>query len=194
MLFISLLGYVFGKLTSFGYFGIVFALVFAIVMSFSSYYYSDKIVLSVSGAKPADREQYPALYNSVEGLAIAAGLPTPRIYVIDDPALNAFATGRDPEHAVIAVTTGLLNIMNKLELEGVIAHEMSHIADYDIRLSTLAVVMVGTVILLSSWLRQSAFWGGFGRNRNRDSGSAIFVIIALLLAVLAPLAAQLLRL
>jgi heat shock protein HtpX len=191
---VSLLGYVFGQVTQFGYAGIIVALLIAVFMSFSSYYYSDKVVLSISGAKPADKEQYRFLYNTVEGLSIAAGLPMPKVYVIDDPAPNAFATGRDPEHSAIAVTTGLLDAMDKLELEGVIAHEMSHIADYDIRLSTLAVVMVGTVILLSSWLRQSAFWGGFRRNRSRDNAGAVIIVIALLLAVLAPIAAQLLRL
>jgi heat shock protein HtpX len=192
--FVSLLGYIFGQLTRFGYSGVAIALIFALIMSFSSYYYSDKIVLSISGAESADREQYPALYNSVEGLSIAAGLPVPRIYVINDPAPNAFATGRDPEHSAIAVTSGLLNMMNKLELEGVIAHEMSHIADYDIKLSTLAVVMVGTIVLLSAWLRQSAFWGGLRRGRDRDNSGIIILIVALVFAILAPIAAQLLRL
>jgi heat shock protein HtpX len=192
--FVSLLGYIFGQITRFGYSAVAIALVFALIMSFSSYYYSDKIVLSISGAEPADREQYRALYNSVEGLSIAAGLPVPRIYFINDPAPNAFATGRDPEHSAIAVTSGLLDMMNKLELEGVIAHEMSHVADYDIKLSTLAVVMVGTIVLLSAWLRQSAFWGGLRRGRDRDNAGVIILIIALVFAILAPIAAQLLRL
>lgn len=193
VVFVVALGYVFGQLTDLGYFGPVIALVIAGFMSFTSYYYSDRIVLAISGAKEAEKQEFPYLYNTVEGLSIAAGLPMPKLYVIDDPAPNAFATGRDPEHAAIAVTTGLLGMMDRLELEGVISHEMSHIADYDIRLTTLAVVLVGTVLLLSSWLRRSFFWGGMRRRRGNREGGAIIAIIGLLLAILAPFAAQLLR-
>lgn len=194
ILFILLLGYVLGALTRLGYFGIVIALVIAFFMSFTSYYYSDQIVLTVSGARPAEKGKYPYLYNTVEGLSIAAGLPMPKVYVIDDPAPNAFATGRDPEHSAIAVTTGLLNMMNRLELEGVVAHEMSHIADYDIRLSTIAVVLVGAVFIISGLLRQSFFWGEFRRERGREGLGPILLIIGLILAILAPVAAQIIRL
>lgn len=195
VIFILLLGYVLGALTSLGYFGVVIALIIAAFMGFTSYYYSDRIVLTISGAHPAPKAEYPYLHNTVEGLTIAAGLPKmPDIYMINDPAPNAFATGRDPEHSAIAVTTGLLNMMDRLELEGVIAHEMSHIADYDIKLSTIAVVLVGAVFILAGLLRQSFFWGGLRRGRDREGLGPILLIIGLILAVVAPLAAQLIRL
>ncbi len=191
--FVALLGYVIGQLTYLGYTGVIIALIIAFIMSYSSYYYSDRVVLAVSGARAAEKEEFPYLYNTVEGLSIAAGLPMPKVYVIDDPAPNAFATGRDPEHSAIAATTGLLGMMDRLELEGVIGHEMSHIADYDIKLSTLAVVLVGSVFLLTGFLRNSFFWGGLRRERDRNLGP-IVAIIGLILIVLAPIAAQLLRL
>lgn len=172
------------------------AVVFAIVMSIGSYYNSDKIVLSMSGAHPADPVQYAHLVNSVEGLAIAAGIPAPKVYVIDDTAPNAFATGRDPEHGVICVTTGLLQKMDRVELEGVIGHEMSHIKNYDIRFSTLVVVMVGVVALLSDWFLRSMWYGGGRRRRNdSDSGDAglIWMVIGIAAAILAPLAAALMQ-
>lgn len=192
---VLLVGYVFGEVTYFGPFGIAIAAVIAIVMSFSSYYYSDKIVLSISRARPVDKQEYPHLYNSVEGLAIAAGIPVPKMYVIDDSAPNAFATGRDPRHAAIAVTTGLIEKMSRLELEGVVAHEMSHIQNYDIRMATMAVVLVGIVALLSDWMLRSFFWGG-GRRREGDRGGfgGIIVLVGLVLAILAPIVAQLIRL
>jgi len=136
------------------------------------------------------------LYNVVEGLSIAAGVPAPKCYVIDDTAPNAFATGRNPKNSVICVTTGLLQKMNRAELEGVIAHEMSHIKNYDIRLQTLAVVMVGVVALLSDWIMRSFWWGGGRRRGGRDKSGAgaIFVVVGLLLAVLGPIISQLIRL
>ncbi|HEY3375112.1 MAG TPA: zinc metalloprotease HtpX [Candidatus Aquicultor sp.] len=194
IIFIALLGYVFGRLTYFGYWGVAVALAIAIFMSWTSYYYSDRIVLSISGAHGAEKTEYPYLYNTVEGLAIAAGIPMPKLYVIDDRAPNAFATGRDPEHSAIAVTAGLLSMMDRLELEGVIGHEMSHIADYDIRLSTIAVVLVGSVFLLSAWMRQSFFWGGMRRSRDSQGAGPIIAILGLILIILAPIAAQLMRL
>lgn len=177
------------------------ALVFATVGPLVSYYNSDKIILRMSNARPADIEEHahPHLKNTVEGLAIAAGIPKPRLYIIDDTAPNAFATGRNPEHGVIAVTTGLLQKLNRRELEGVIAHEMSHIKNYDTLLSSIAVILVGVVALLSDWMLRS-FW--FGR-RGRRSGSSrsgggqaqlIILVIALAMAILAPIVAQLLRL
>jgi heat shock protein HtpX len=194
IVFIVFLGYIFGELTYFGYAGVVIALVIALSMTFTSYFYSDRIVLSMSGARAAEKTEFPYLYNTVEGLSIAAGLPMPKLYVIDNAAPNAFATGRDPEHAAIAVTTGLLEKMDRLELEGVIAHEMSHISDYDIRVATLAAVLVGTVVLLSGWLRRSFFWGGARRGRDRQGLGPIFAVVGLLVAVFAPIAAQMLRL
>jgi len=196
MVFVVFLGYVFGELTQFGYAGVAIALVIAIAMSWTSYYYSDKIVLTMSRARPVEKNELPYLYNVIEGLSIAAGVPVPKMYVIEDTAPNAFATGRDPEHSAIAVTTGLLDKLNRVELEGVIAHEMSHIKNYDIKLATLAVVMVGVVALLSDWLLRSFWWGGGRRRRNEGGGesNAILMVVGLILAILAPLVAQLMRL
>lgn len=194
VIFVLLLGYIFGRLTYFGYFGVVLAAVIALAMSWGSYYYSDKIVLAMSRARSVEKKEYPHLYNTVEGLAIAAGLPTPRMYVIDDSAPNAFATGRDPEHAAVAVTTGLLDKLNRAELEGVIAHEMSHIKNYDIRLATITVVMVGVIVLLSDWLLRSFWWGGRRREGEGGQLGAIFLVVGLIAAILAPLIAQLMRL
>ena len=191
------LTWVFGELTGFGPYGLVLAIAIAVAMTFGSYYASDKIVLAISRAKPVQKKDYPYLYNVVEGLAIAAGLPKPRCYIIDDTAPNAFASGRNPQNSVIVVTTGLSQKLNRAELEGVIAHEMSHIKNYDVLVQTLAVVMVGVVALLSDWILRSFFWGGGrrrSRNRGRGSGAEIFIIVGLVMAILSPLIAQLLRL
>jgi heat shock protein HtpX len=191
------LTWAFGEMTGWGTQGLVVAVVIAVAMTFGSYYASDKIVLAISRARPVKKEEYPYLYNVVEGLAIAAGLPKPRCYVIDDTAPNAFASGRNPKNSVIVVTTGLIQKLNRAELEGVIAHEMSHIKNYDVLVQTLAVVMVGVVALLSDWILRTFFWGG-GRRRSRDRSSgnagAIFIVVALVLAILSPIVAQLLRL
>jgi len=194
---IFLLAWLFGQVTELGSYALIPATIIAVLMTIGSYYGSDKIVLAVSRARPVSREEYPYLYNVVEGLAIAAGLPKPRCYIINDSAPNAFASGRNPENSVIVVTTGLLDKLNRAELEGVIAHEMSHIKNYDILVQTLAVVMVGVVVLLSDWILRSFLWGG-GRRRNSDkqggNAGAILIVVALVLAVLAPLFAQLLKL
>src|SRR5574340_1161424 len=145
-------------------------------MSWGSYWYSDKIVLAMSHARPVDRDTEPYLVNTVEGLAIAAGLPVPRAYIIDDPAPNAFATGRNPENAAIAVTTGLLQMMNRQELEGVLGHELSHIKNYDTLLQTLAAVLAGSVTLISEWMLRSFWWGG-GRRRDSESGQFGVIIL-----------------
>jgi heat shock protein HtpX len=195
ILVLAALGYLFGYLTGSGPFGLAIAIVIATVLSFSSYYYSDKLVLSMSRARPVTKEEFPYLFNTVEGLSIAAGLPAPKPYVIEDSAPNAFATGRDPEHASVAVTTGLLEKMNRSELEGVLAHEMSHIKNFDIRFMSLVTVLVGTVALLSDWLIWGFRWGGRGRSRDRDGSAAtISAIVGFLLAILAPLIAQLIQL
>ena len=168
------------------------AVVVAIAMTFSSYYYSDRIVLAMSQARPAEKPQYAHLINSVEGLAIASGIPTPRVYVIDDTAPNAFATGRDPEHGVICVTTGLLQKLNRVEVEGVIAHEMGHIKNYDIRFTTLVAVLVGIVALLSDWMLRSFRFRR--RSSSRDGGAGlIWLVIAIVVAILAPLTAALMQ-
>lgn len=169
-----------------------FAIILAVLMNFLSYWFSDKIVLALHKAKPVTREEYFDLWNATENLSIAAGLPMPRLYVIEDPAPNAFATGRDKEHAVVCVTTGLLAILDKNELEGVIAHELSHIGNRDILLSTVVVVMAGFVALLSDIFLRSQMWGN-NRSRNKNVGGAI-LIIGLILAILTPIAATLIRL
>ena len=190
------LSWVFGELTGWGSHGLVIAVIIAVAMTFGSYYASDKIVLAISRAKPVKKEDYPYLYNVVEGLAIAAGLPKPRCYIIDDTAPNAFASGRNPKNSVIVVTKGLLEKLNRAELEGVIAHEMAHVKNYDILIQTLAVVMVGIVALLSDWILRTLFWGR-GRRRSDSKGrggAEIFIVVGLVLAVLSPMIAQFLRL
>lgn len=164
----------------------------AIVMTWGSYFASDKIALSMSRAKLADGPRYSQLHNIVEGLALAAGIPKPRVYVIDDTAPNAFATGRNPEHAAIAVTTGLLARMNREELEGVIAHELSHVKNRDTLVMTLAVTLVGVIVLLADWFLRSMFWGGRGRGRGSGMGAPMIIIGAILM-IFAPLIAQLLQ-
>jgi heat shock protein HtpX len=177
--------------------GILIALLFAGGAAALSYWKSDAVALAMSRAKPADPEQYARLHNVVEGLCIAAGLPKPRVYVVEDDAPNAFATGRNPKHAAIAVTTGLLEKMNRIELEAVLAHELSHVKNYDILVSTLAVTMVGAVALVSD-IGLRALWFGGGRRRSNDSGGnagpgAILALLGLVLLVLAPIAAKLMQ-
>jgi heat shock protein HtpX len=187
------IGYVFGWYMGVGYWGVGIAVAFAIVMTWGSYFSSDKIALSMSRAKPADEIQYRQLHNIVEGLALAAGLPKPRVYVVDDTAPNAFATGRNPEHAAIAVTRGLMAKLNREELEGVIAHELSHIQNRDTLVMTIAVTLVGVIVLLADWFMRAMWWGG-GGDRDRGGGLGLpFAIIGVLLLILAPLIAQLLQ-
>ncbi len=162
---------------------------FSVFMSFFSYYFSDKIVLAMSKAKEIKRLDDPELYRTVENLSIAAGLPTPKVYLIDDTAPNAFATGRDPKHAVVAITTGLRSKLTKQELEGVMAHELSHIGNYDIRLTTIIVVLVGVVTLLADWMLRMSFYG-----KKRENGSGWIAIVGIVLALLSPLAATLIQL
>lgn len=194
VLLVMAIGYVFGQVTNWGYTGLVLAAVVAFGMAWGSYWYSDRIVLSMSRARPVDKQTEPYIVNTVEGLAIAAGLPVPRAYVIDDPAPNAFATGRDPEHAAVAVTTGLVSKLDRLELEGVIAHEMSHIKNRDTLVQTLTAVLAGTVALLSDWMLRSMWWGG-GRRRDNEGGQLqiVFIVLGLVLAILAPLFAALIQ-
>lgn len=168
-----------------------FALLFYVIIVWSA---GDKIILATAGAKKATRESYPFIHHVVEGLSIAAGIPKPEVYIVEDAAPNAFATGRDPQHASVAVTTGLLNIMKKEELEGVLAHEISHIANYDIRLMMIAVVFAGAIALLSdiTWrlIRSGAIRGGGGK---KGGGVAILLIIAIVLLILSPIFAEIIR-
>ncbi len=196
ILLVLAVGTVFGYATDFGIGGLIIAAVVAFAMTWGSYWYSDKIVLSMSHARPVDKATEPYIVNTVEGLSIAAGLPMPRAYVIDDPAPNAFATGRNPENAAIAVTTGLVAKLDRLELEGVIAHELSHIKNYDTLVQTMAAVLAGTVVLLSDWMVHSFWWGG-GRRRSNDSGGgqigAVIALVGVALAILSPLFATMIQ-
>lgn len=195
MLLVLAVGWASGYAFDWGPGGLVLALAIVSVMTWGSYWYSDRIVLSISRARPVDRNTEPYLVNAVEGIAIAAGLPVPRAYVIDDPAPNAFATGRNPEHAAIAVTTGLMSKLDRLELEGVIAHEMSHIKNYDTLIQTLAAVMAGSIILLSDWMVRSWFWGG-GRRRGNNEGGQLggaLALVAIVLLLLSPIFASLIQ-
>lgn len=168
------------------------ALIFSGISGFTSYYYSDKIILGLSGAKIATRQQFFTLYTVTENLCLASGLPFPSLYVIDDTAPNAFATGRDPKHATVCVTTGLLQKLNRTELEGVIGHELSHVANYDIRLMSLVTVLVGMVTLLADWMLRSS-WGGRSNSKDRG-GSGVILIVGLVLALLSPIVSKLIQL
>lgn len=195
LLIIIALGYVFSR--AYGQPGILaFAVVFSCVSAFISYYFSDKITLAMSHAREIDRKSSADLFRLVENLTITAGLPLPRIYIIEDTAINAFATGRDPQHAVVCVTTGALTRLNKTELEGVIAHELSHVGNYDIRFMTLVVVLVGIITLVADWFVRIGMWGG-GRRRSNDSeggNNQAFAIVGLVLALLSPIIATLIQL
>jgi heat shock protein HtpX len=192
--FIVVLGIAFNAAIGYGPVGVLVALVVALGLAFGSYWKSDSIALAMSRAEPADQATYARLHNLVEGLCIASGLPKPRLYVVQDPAPNAFATGRNPQHAAVAVTTGLLEKMNRVELEGVLAHELSHIKNYDILVSTLAVTMVGAAALMSD-LGIRMLWFGGGRRASSDSGTNPFIgLVALMLIVLAPVIARVMQL
>lgn len=205
MVFVIIAMYIISSAMGYREIALPFALLVSFLGTFFSYYYSDKIVLGMSGARPATHEEDRMLDNVVEGLCLAAGLPKPKIYVIEDSAPNAFATGRNPQNAVVCVTTGLLEKLNRSELEGVIAHELSHIKNYDTLLMTVTAVMLGTLTLLSEWFMRSLWWGG-GRGRyssrsddrrqeaGSGSGAAIFLVIGIVFAILAPIVAQLIHL
>lgn len=165
------------------------AIIFALVMNVGSYWFSDKLVLSMTGARPVTRGEFPDLWNIVENLSITAGLPMPKVYVIDEGAPNAFATGRDPEHAVVAATTGLLQILERRELEGVIAHELSHIGNRDMLVMTVAVVLAGFVAMLADFFMRATLFGGSDERKH-----PIFLVLAIVGIILAPIAAQLIQL
>lgn len=172
------------------------AVFISVLMSFLSYWHSDKIVLAMTHAKPISFQDNPELYRIVENLCITAGLPAPKIYIINTPALNAFATGRNPKHAVVAVTEGLLSRLDRSELEGVIAHELSHIGNRDMLVSTVVVVLVGFIIIFSDFFMRWSFFGGRSRGRDRGNGNAaaIMMLIGIFLAILAPIMAKLIQL
>ena len=197
-LFIAFAGgvaFVIGKASGYGPSSGVLVFIVAIIYSFVSYFYSDKIVLATSGAKQIKKKDNPELFRIVENLAIGDGMPMPKVYIINDPSPNAFATGRDPQHAAVAATTGILERLNKSELEGVLAHELSHVKNYDTRLLAITAVLVGFISLLTDMFMRQLFWGGVGRDNDRDNrAQAIFLVIGLVLAILAPIIASLIQL
>ena len=194
--FVAALGYVFGEVLSPGYGAAVlpFAALFGSGSALISYYAGDKMLLAQSQARELGPNDEPVLRHVTEELAIGLGLPAPRLYVIEDSAPNAFATGRDPQHASVVVTRGLLDKMERRELEGVIAHEMSHVGNRDIRVMLLVAVLVGTVALLADWILRAMWWGGGRRDRDRGNAGAILLLIGLVLAILTPVVATLIQL
>jgi heat shock protein HtpX len=191
--FIMFFGWVIGECTDYGYGSLVYAGAVSLVMALGSYYGGDKMALATSGAKgPVKKEDNPYVYRMVENLAITAGVPMPKVYIIQDAAPNAFACGRDPKHASIAVTTGLVERLENEELEGVIAHELSHIKNYDIRLMTVVVVLVGIISIITQWMFRFRFIGGEDRD-NRGAGP-IIAIVGLLMIIISPIVGELIKL
>jgi len=190
------LGYTIGEYwgKGYGYGGIVFALVIALISGLVSYYGGAGMILAMSRAKRIEKKDHSQLFNVIDELAISAGVPMPAIYIIDDTAPNAFATGRDPEHASVAITTGLLSKLTRDELQGVMAHELSHVQNRDILFSMMVGIMVGSIVLISDFFVRSVIWGGRGRKKGGDKGSGPLILIGLLLAILAPIFAKMLQL
>lgn len=194
VVFITIISYLFSKVLGYSLTFVGFVLIFSGLISFLSFYHSDRIILELSGARQIKKADNPLLFNTVENLCIAAGIPTPRIYIINDSSPNAFATGRDPNHAVVCVTTGILDRLNKVELEGVIAHELSHIKNYDIRLMGIVAILVGFVAILANIFLRSIWLNG--RDDKKDSGNmqAILVMLGFIFAILSPIVATLIQL
>jgi heat shock protein HtpX len=195
VLLLGAVGAAVGVLTGYGLAGTIIALAVSATIAFTSYWKADAIALAVSRAKPADPDEYKRLHNLVEGLCIAGGIPKPRVYIIDDPAPNAFATGRNPRHAAIAVTSGLLQKLNRVELEGVLAHELSHIRNYDILVSTLAVTLVGAIALLTDTAIRLMWWNGgrVHREGDRNDGGNPLALVGFALLIFAPILAKLMQ-
>ena len=197
VVFVVLVTWVFSQVLDLGPGVVGMGLIFAGLTSFASYYWSDKIILAISGARPADRNKDFVFYTVVENLSMAAQIPKPKLYVIEDTAMNAFATGRDPQHAVVCATTGLLQRLNRTEIEGVVAHELSHVRNYDMRFMSVVTILVGLITLLADWfLRGSRFLGGRKKGDDRTGGQiqVVLMIVSVLLALLSPLIAQLIQL
>ncbi|MBI4836342.1 MAG: zinc metalloprotease HtpX [Candidatus Abawacabacteria bacterium] len=192
--FIVLIGHIYGTVYGYGSDSVLFAFLFALFSSFIGYFFSDKIALAVNGAKQISENDDPELFHVVESLALTAGIPMPRIYIVNDPAPNAFATGRNPKHAAMAVTTGLRQIMTKSELEGVLAHELSHISNYDVLFMTLVSVFVGTITMLADWFFRFSFLGGRRDDRDGRNINPIFMILGIVLIILSPIIATIIQL
>lgn len=193
VVFVTTIVYVFVKTLGYDISYVWFALVISAFMSIGSYYFSDKLVLATSGAKPADRSKNPELFEVVENISEEAKLPMPKVYVINDRSMNAFATGRNPKNAIVALTSGLLQRLNKVELEGVISHELSHVKNFDIRLMAIVAILVGFVAFLSNIFMRSIWYGGKGRD-DRGNAQAILLVIGIVLALLSPVVATLIQL
>jgi len=197
IVFAALIGLVGGYLLGYGPWGLVIAIGVAVAMSLASYFAGDKMVLASTRAREVTPQEQPRLHNLVEGLAIAAGIPKPRVYVVPEQAPNAFATGRDPEHSSIAVTEGLLAAMDRVELEGVIGHEMAHIQDRDILVGTVVATVVGAAVLLAEFMMRAWFWGGIRGRRGNDQGGGVvglvLLVAGLLLMLIAPFAGAVIR-
>lgn len=191
--FITASAYFMAQAFGYGFDFVGFALIFSGIGSFLSYYFSDKIILTLSSARPAAREEFFDFYTVAENIAISQRMPMPKLYVIKDTAMNAFATGRDPKHAVVCATTGLLNRLNRAEIEGVIAHEMAHIHNYDMRLMSIVSILVGLIALMSDWMFRASRFGG-RRRKKAGQIQGIMFIVGLLLAMLSPLIAKLIQL
>jgi heat shock protein HtpX len=196
VLIITTVVYVFCQALGYGLGFVGIALVLAGFTSIGSYYYSDKVVLATSGAKPIEKSDNPELFRIVENLCIGDGLPMPKIYIINDISPNAFATGRDPGHAIVCVTSGILQLLDKSELEGVIAHELSHVKNFDIRLMGIVAVLVGFIAILANLFTNQLMWGGLGRDREERNSNVqgVFLIIGIVLAILSPIVATIIQL
>ena len=189
------LSWILGAVWGNPYMGMIFVIPITILYVLFAWFSGSNMILATMGAKPVKKSEFPHLFHTVEGLAIAAGVPTPKAYVIDDTALNAFATGRDPEHGIICVTTGLMNKLNRQELEGVIAHEMAHIKNYDIRYMMLVTILIGIITLLSDFLLRTFLYSSMGGDRRENNQMTIvFIVIGIVLAILAPFIGHLIRL
>jgi heat shock protein HtpX len=193
--FVVVAAYVMGNALGYGNSWMFIAVLFSVVSSFVSYYWGADMVLAMSHARPADRKSDFDFFTVAENLAIAAGIPKPRLYVIDDTAMNAFATGRDPQHAVVCATSGILSRLERRELEGVIAHELSHIKNFDTRLMAVVAVLVGTIAFLADMFMRTLWWGGGRRSRDNDNNlGSILLIVGIILAILSPIIATLIQL
>ena len=196
LILLAAVGWALGLLVNAGIAGLAIAVVIAAFLAFGSYRYGDRLVLASARAKEVTPEEEPRLHNVVEGLCLAAGIPKPRVYVVPEQAPNAFATGRDPEHSSIAVTQGLLDTMNRVELEGVVAHELSHVRDRDILVGTIVATLVGAVVLVSEFMLRWFWWGGFRARRGGQAGGAVaaaLFAVGLLLLILAPIFGQIIK-
>jgi heat shock protein HtpX len=196
ILFFLLVSFFLGRALGYGLPFVGIILIISGIMTFSSYFFSDKIVLSMSGAKQIQKKDNPELFDIVENLCIGAGVPMPKVYILDDPAPNAFATGRDPKHAAVCATSGILAKLSRAELEGVMAHELSHVRNYDTRLMGVVAILAGSIVILTDFFMKSMWFGGFGNRNDRENNgnNGLFLIIGIVAAILSPIIATLIQL